>query len=335
MGGSADKTGACTVKKNMRGARPDKAAAEPERRSDEIDSHANELGGEIFSRPHSTVGDWSNRSHPKKQKLTSEQVNVDFISDRPYALNMTTTADIVTLKLGPTQGVKAWNTDKITPIEVTPGHAFMFPKGSTIYSHAEVTSSFPILEISKSFREDVAAEFGIDSAPKFDRIYENVASPVFMPLAQSIRGFLFGEAFLGQMAADAIGVLVLTEVMRSVSNWDAEEAIRGLDPNRLKLALNYIDDELSSDLSTNELAALTGISVFHFTRAFKEATGTSPHQYVLERRLKKARNLLESTMDSLAEIAYEVGFSSQAHMTTVFRKRLGTTPGRYRKDWRS
>ena len=63
--------------------------------------------------------------------------------------------------------------------------------------------------------------------------------------------------------------------------------------------------------------------------------GSSPHQYVLDRRIARAREQLELGGDSLANIAYAFGFSSQAHMTSIFKKRIGVTPGRYRNDRRS
>lgn len=302
----------------------------PQRGSDD-DSHASTRA---HIEAHASVDDWMRHMAAPKNQLRSEHVQVQYVSDKPYALEMTTEIDIITLKLGPTRGVKAWNTDRVTPLEAIPGRAFLFPAGSSVYSHANVASSFPLIGISKSFREDIRNEFGKGAEIPFDRIHENVPSPSFLPLAYSVRNALSNELLTGGRAADAIGVMVMSEVLRTVANWDPTEHVRRLDDRRLSATFAYIEEKLADRLETSDLAALNDLSVFHFTRAFKTTTGSSPYQFILERRVERARNLLESTTETLADIAYSVGFSSQAHMTSVFQKRLGVTPGRYRKTYR-
>jgi AraC family transcriptional regulator len=73
----------------------------------------------------------------------------------------------------------------------------------------------------------------------------------------------------------------------------------------------------------------------HFARAFKESAGVSPHQYVLRRRIERALQLLKGTQPSLAEMSRELGFSSQGHFTTVFRRLVGVSPSNYREQVRS
>lgn len=101
--------------------------------------------------------------------------------------------------------------------------------------------------------------------------------------------------------------------------------------SRIKRSIDLIHAQLTSDLSLQCLASESGMSHFQFSRAFKRATGQSPHQYILEQRVARAQELLKG-QGSLSDIAYAVGFSSQAHMTDVFKKRLGVTPGQYRVD---
>ena len=72
------------------------------------------------------------------------------------------------------------------------------------------------------------------------------------------------------------------------------------------------------------------MSPFHFCRAFKQAFGETPHRYVIQRRLDRAAALLRGSDLSIAQIAYKVGMSSQAHLTTLFRKHRGTTPRAFR-----
>jgi AraC family transcriptional regulator len=85
-------------------------------------------------------------------------------------------------------------------------------------------------------------------------------------------------------------------------------------------------------LSLDALAKESGYSRAHFLRMFRAATGLTPHQYVLERRLHRAQQLLKQKQTALADIAVACGFSSQTHMTDSFRNHLGITPGEYRRS---
>lgn len=105
-----------------------------------------------------------------------------------------------------------------------------------------------------------------------------------------------------------------------------------MDVDTLTRVMDYMRSNLDVDLSLDDLASVTSMSLYSFARAFKAATGTSPHQMLLAERVSRAAELLKSDDMPLAEIAYTVGFSSQSHMTTTFAKQMGVTPGRYRKD---
>jgi AraC family transcriptional regulator len=83
-------------------------------------------------------------------------------------------------------------------------------------------------------------------------------------------------------------------------------------------------------LSVEDLASTAALSRFHFTRAFKAATGKTPRQHVSERRLQLAKSLLAGGDRSLMEIALACNFSSQANFARAFRRSTGVTPGKYR-----
>ena len=96
-------------------------------------------------------------------------------------------------------------------------------------------------------------------------------------------------------------------------------------PRRMRRVDEIIDARLSGSLSVGELAANLGLSVGFFTRAFKVATGMTPHQYVIDRRIARVRRLMETEV-GFAQIAATAGFASQAYLTTQFRRQLGVTP---------
>jgi AraC family transcriptional regulator len=105
-----------------------------------------------------------------------------------------------------------------------------------------------------------------------------------------------------------------------------------LSGGQLKLVHDYIVANLAGDLTVVEMAALLNLSPNHFTVLFRNATGSTPHQYVLAERISAGRRLMENGRRSLAEIALAVGFSSQSHFATSFRRATGLTPRMYQKQ---
>ena len=87
---------------------------------------------------------------------------------------------------------------------------------------------------------------------------------------------------------------------------------------------------LVQELSLTALAAVAQMSPYYFSRLFKQSTGLSPHQYVLQQRVEWAKRLLAEARLSITDVAQRVGFASQAHLTLVFRQRVGATPRQYR-----
>lgn len=94
--------------------------------------------------------------------------------------------------------------------------------------------------------------------------------------------------------------------------------------------LEYIDDAIDGPLGLDELARLAGMPLLRFLRSFANAVGTTPHAYITERRLQRARSLLCSTDEPVAAIAADCGFAHQSHLGAVLKTRLGLSPHQYR-----
>jgi AraC family transcriptional regulator len=92
----------------------------------------------------------------------------------------------------------------------------------------------------------------------------------------------------------------------------------------------YIEEHLAEDLSLSDLAAVVHLSPYHFARIFKESVGFSPHQYVIQRRVERARLLLSTTNWSLTAIAHMAGFAHESHLALHFKRLTGLTPRHYR-----
>lgn len=101
---------------------------------------------------------------------------------------------------------------------------------------------------------------------------------------------------------------------------------------RLKRVTAYIDEHIGETISLSDLAKTAGLSRMYFAARFRVATGLRPHEYILRRRIEWAKDMLARTDETLVEIALNVGFQTQAHFTTVFKRFAGATPGRWRSS---
>jgi AraC family transcriptional regulator len=122
------------------------------------------------------------------------------------------------------------------------------------------------------------------------------------------------------------------EVMNNKSDW--QNCI--VSPRRLEaveLAKSYMHTHYANDISLSELSQKCFISPFHFSRIFKRATGVSPHQYLIDIRLKQTELMLKSSKQNLTDIAYAAGFTSTAYFITSFSQRYGVSPAKYRKSF--
>jgi AraC family transcriptional regulator len=105
---------------------------------------------------------------------------------------------------------------------------------------------------------------------------------------------------------------------------------RNLTHIQLQQAIDYIHTHLDRDLSLFQIAKVINISPTYFASLFKSATGTSPHQYVIQQRVEQAKVMLSKTDMAIADIALQVGFSSQSHLTQQFKRLTGVTPRQVR-----
>ena len=106
--------------------------------------------------------------------------------------------------------------------------------------------------------------------------------------------------------------------------WRSEEPV-GFRSSLIR-AFRYIDEHLGEDLTLESMAAEVALSPYYFARLFKQAAGISPHQYVIRRRVERAKQLLESQPWTVAQVAAAVGFCDQSHLARHFRRLLGRAP---------
>jgi AraC family transcriptional regulator len=112
----------------------------------------------------------------------------------------------------------------------------------------------------------------------------------------------------------------------------ADSSVSALPPYALKRVLERIEQNFQSEISLASLAEEAGYSRGHFLKMFRTSMGMTPHRYLLKRRTDHARSFLKRRELSIIDVAASCGFSSQAHLTQVFREYVGVTPGDYRRN---
>lgn len=174
-----------------------------------------------------------------------------------------------------------------------------------------------------------------DAAPSrgsFDVLTQNAAffGRELRHLVASLWDTAANDGPMAGLKIDGLFQLLIVRLVE-LSGQALKTTTAGLSQDQIAKAFALIEDRLDEGLSLPEIADEVGVSHFYFARCFKAQTGDTPHGYVMERRLDRAKDALQDRHARIADIAYACGFSSQQHMTTAFSKHLGVTPARYRK----
>lgn len=148
-------------------------------------------------------------------------------------------------------------------------------------------------------------------------------------LSEKRAGFQSGLLFL-----DSVATALASYLMRHYSAISPilEISTGGLAPSALRRCVEFIETHLEGNLRLNDLAREAGISTSHLIRSFRQSTGKTPYQFLLQQRVERARSLIRDHRVPLTEIALASGFADQHHLARVFRRFTGVTPSGYRRS---
>lgn len=265
------------------------------------------------------------------ERFATKSVTVDLNTAQPYGTRFVAERSTMALHLDPRDDEMALDSDRLIHRQIRPGTATVVGKGSSVKSRSgSVDGEFIALTVDDQMMEDILSEFNMrcDNLPTIS-VLEH---PDLTHHAKLLRSFMLNRENHSEVYGET---LVLASTM-ALASAIARRVPAGSDTklcaDQLKLVRDMIEANLEEPLTVQFLADHLDIPIYRFMREFKARTGQSPHQYIIDRRINFARSMLESTADSLADISYAAGFSSQSHMTTLFKTRLGVTPGTYRRE---
>jgi AraC family transcriptional regulator len=158
--------------------------------------------------------------------------------------------------------------------------------------------------------------------------------PILRQTALKLEALIEAGGSGSRFYADALGIVLVHELLRlSGGAVPAEPPVRGgLAGWQRRSVTQYIEENISEQISLADLAEIARLSVFHFSRAFKQSFGMPPHRYHTRHRIERAKILLTKPHQSVTEIALDMGFSDTSSFTAAFRKMVGRTPTEYRRS---
>ncbi len=240
-------------------------------------------------------------------------------------------ATFASINFAPGSGRSSLAGDRLRPFDRMPFEYLVVPPGFPLKGEeAEAPEVLAFVIDFDAFRPILAAAYAVPPERLQPQVIMGTPCPFTTELAKKIR-FQLGLEDPSRPYLESLCTAMLGEMFRPCSQPAVERTSRRLDQATMGMLLKYIDANLDADLSVATLSGLAGVSSHHLSRTFRQKVGEALHSYILSRRTDAARSLLSGSDLALAQIAVKTGFSSQSHMTSVFRKVLGATPGQLRR----
>jgi AraC family transcriptional regulator len=199
------------------------------------------------------------------------------------------------------------------------------------------TPDIQLIYLRRTMVDEVAAQ-ALDLAPDQVALQPRLgfADPLMEQMAIELKQLMdAGQPGGDSLFADAIARLLALHLLRSHGTRAPRRTLPDMVPRvdgRIRHVCDYIESALQGNLSLARLAQEAGVAAHSFAAAFRKTTGQSPHRYVMQRRIERAKQLLRARQLPIADIALQTGFSSQSHLASAFKAATGLSPGSYRQQ---
>ena len=196
-------------------------------------------------------------------------------------------------------------------------------RGSYDVLHLHVPNNL-IAECARDMTGRTMSVLGLNGVPRRDMTVDALSRAL-------LDADRVGGSF-GQLYADCIGIAIIARLLASANCMAERPKASPLARWRLKRAIDYFEAQIGQPVSLAAVASSAGLTRMHFAAQFRAATGMRPHEYLLRRRIERAQEMLAETGMSLVDIALSVGFQTQSHFTSVFKRYAGQPPRAWRES---
>lgn len=252
--------------------------------------------------------------HEPIRTRNSARWRVELLPRRSYEAHYTPAETVIGYAFESQSGTHAFASDRVRAFRVRAHTLAVVPAGCEVFSRSDTGGEYLTL-----------ATAGAISARQFTDAPDAAATAA----AHALRALLLADADDPLLFDHHAETLAARAGLTGAA--PQPEAARWMTDRRLQRIAEIVEARLEHGLTVADIAADLGLSSDFLCRAFKAAVGQTPHAYILDRRIARARGLIRAGADSLSDVAYAAGFSSHAHMSTVFRQRLGITPHGFRR----
>jgi AraC family transcriptional regulator len=272
---------------------------------------------------------------PHRSALRSEGPGfaVTVLPAAPYEVSYVPAHHVIGFTFERQRGVDSFGGARRRLFDAEPWRLAFTPVGCDVFSTSDRGGEYLVLSVAPETFTRLVPGIAIGRLQQFT----NVADPVFTPLANGLRRATVVGAATPPLAMEVLAAAAVERVAVLL-----EAGARRAKPEhrmtsrRLKRIVDHFEARLAEDIRLADLASDSGLSESYLARTFRAATGTTLHAALMERRIARARSLIEAASRrgvraNLAEVAAAAGFSSHAHMTTAFRRMLGIPPSEWKR----
>ena len=228
--------------------------------------------------------------------VSTPKVTIAVAPSMPYEVSFVPETDLTTLFFGAFDADYRLGTDRMQSDWLNPFFMHFNPAGFHVYSRSTVPMG-GLLQVATalSFRKSLDADFDAPKPSGIDRTAFNLQSEKSVGLTRMALRLASSQIKPDSISIETLGLMILSEAVRVALRRDRldRRPVIGLDVRRLSQVTELIEERLDTDLSLDDLAESLGLSVFHFAKSFKVAMGLTPRQYVIERRIARAKTFLK------------------------------------------
>lgn len=252
------------------------------------------------------------------RRVTVGRWTAELLPRQAYEARYTADCALLGFAFDSQEGVHAYAGDRIRPFRATPNGLACVPEGCDVYSRSPAGGEYLAV-----------TGFDLDGAGGFP--FSDRMDPPAIAAAHATRRLLLAFSAADTLHFEALMGFLIERLHVQIRGRQAPaDSARWMTAQRLRRVDELIEARLDRMLTVQDLANELDLSAGFFSRAFTQATGRSPHAYILDRKIARARALIAAGAEDLSAVALAAGFSSHAHFTTVFRQKLGVSPSQLR-----